>query len=104
MQYRLTPVLNQSDDPARSPDLAASRLNLLRVGCGDLQIVDDPGLGHVQRFDAGGVGLDLLQPLRADHLNSFKAVGDAAAVELFEPRQLFLGGRHDDLATDFIGH
>jgi hypothetical protein len=43
------------------------------------------------------MGLDLAQPLRTDDLQPLKAVGDPAAMEVFEARQLFGGSRNDDL-------
>ena len=69
----------------------------------DADEVDDPGRRNVQRPQAGGVRLDLAQPLRPDQLDAAgHAVRDAAAVQLLEARQLRRLGRHHHLAADLV--
>ena len=52
----------------------------------------------MQCGDAGGVRFDLAQLIGADPAQPRHAVGDAAALQLIEPRQLALLGRDDHLA------
>ncbi len=83
-------------------DLAAVGLDVAGVGARHLAVVDDAGARRMQRHDPGRVRLDLEQPLAVDLLEARDAVRDAAAVQLFETRQLFFAGRHDDFAAQVV--
>ncbi len=65
-------------------------------------VVDDPRVGDVDRADARGVGLQLVQPVAADDF-ARHAVGLAALVNPLEGRQLFFVDGDDHLAANFVG-
>src|SRR5690606_33103522 len=59
----------------------------------DTAVVDDAGAGNVDRADAGGVGLELAEPLGGDHF-ALDAIRLAALVDLLERGDL--AGAHGD--------
>jgi hypothetical protein len=75
LRHQLAVALEHAEDPMRRADIAAVGANLFRVGGGNFLVVDDSGFRHVERFYAGGLGLDLAQPLRPDDLQPLKSVG-----------------------------
>ena len=73
-----------------------------RVGPGHLGEIDDTGVGRPQGLDARNVGFDLLEAVRADHLQPLDAVGHTALVELLQPAKLRGVGGYDHLATPLV--
>ena len=72
------------------------------VGRGDLLVVDYARNRRPQGLDAGGVGFDLLQPLRPNHLQPLYSVGSTALVEVVQPPQFLVAGSNYDLAALLI--
>ena len=56
---------------------AAAGFELARIGASDRPVVDDAGLGDMQRRDARGVRLVLAELFGADPLHAREAVGPA---------------------------
>ena len=83
-----------STSPSRSRTRSARRV-------ADLAIVDDAGLGNVDRTDAGGMRLELGQAVLVD-LRAVDAVGLAALVNPLEGRQLAVVDGDDHLAADLV--
>ena len=80
-------------------DPPTALLDQLRHLARHLDVVHDPGLGHVDRPHRAAVRLELPDFLRRQHLEPGEAVGLPALVDILQPRQLGRVGRHDDLAA-----
>ena len=72
------------------------------VGSGNLCVVDDAGVGRPYSLDAGGVRLDLVQPLPADQLEALGAIGSPSSEELGYCRRLGVVGCDYDLAAHLV--
>src|ERR687891_238270 len=83
LQRDLAAPFKNADDFMRGADGAARYVDLRGVSCRDFPVIDDSGLRDVQSFDTVGVGLELFKPLRADHFDALKLIGDTAAIQLF---------------------
>src|SRR5919201_1440505 len=94
-------------DPGHSmlqDDLAARHPDVLGIGRRDLTVIDDSGPGHPERAHAGAARFDLPQRLAIDELDAFDAVGQAALMERFEPRQLLVANGDDHLPAPLRGN
>ncbi len=78
-------------------ELASALPQLVGERDADQAEIDRAGPRRVEPPDAGGVRLELADPLRADFLEPFDAVGEAALPEVGEPPELGLIEGDDQL-------
>ena len=85
-------VVPHRRDAGAEDDLAAGLADPLGQPLAHLPVVDDAGLGDVDRLDAGGVRLQLRQPGLVDQ-RAVDAVGLPALVDPLQRRQFGVGRR-----------
>ena len=91
------------DDPGREVERRPRLAQLLGHRRRDEAVVDDAGVGAMQRGDAATTGLDLGDLTGVESSQTRHAIGPTPTLELIEARQLALLEGHDEFAAAFVG-
>src|SRR5207302_100523 len=102
-QYELRPAAAEADELGFQPHVPAAVADLGGVGLGHLLVIDDARLGDEQPGDPGHVRLALADLLGRQPPDALQAVGEPAALQLGQGRQLALVRGDDDLAAALVG-